>query len=596
MTAEIRVRAIAGLPLLVAALLAPVSGHAQALTTITEIGRSGAPGLALRLMDSQQPDSANDPAAWFEWERARIAMLVQWRQWQRGLARLDAIPAGMPPATQRWAATQRAWFRLALGDAPAARRDLRRLLWHNPSIDAAQRSAWRQLIVRSYLLEDDFDDAVTAMRRYQQDYRDAQPAWRVLRARVLLSAGQTGRVESILEGITTPEADALRTLDRLRQRAASPAKVFEETRKRAESIKSPQDKARAWAIAVHAAEAMSSSAWVALALDQGIRYAAALDRNDKLFALDARQLWAAYHRYGRLVGNSVQLLVGNDLAWMEEAEKSLPLAPIRARALLSVVAFEGASAEIRELAHGRLATLLAREPGGFFVLRELYLDTDRFPDIADVPASVRYRLADFALSRADIELATQIMSTLDSAPAGADVFEWQLRRARILTMGGRSDAAAAALHTLLESNHQPSAAALDRLLQVVFDLQAVGADQAVVGVLERVLAQPITPEQRREILFWRAESWKALHKYTLAAHDFMRSATLLDPQAADPWGQTARYNAAESLSEAGLVDDAERIYRALLRVTEDADRKGVLRMRLQQLWLRDAAQDNVGRD
>jgi tetratricopeptide (TPR) repeat protein len=307
-------------------------------------------------------------------------------------------------------------------------------------------------------------------------------------------------------------------------------------------------------------------------------------------------LWAAYRRYGRLVGNNVQLLVGNDLAWMEEAEKSLPLAPIRARALLSVVGFEGASAEIRELAHGRLATLLAREPGGFFVLRELYLDTEQFADIADVPASVRYRLADFALSRSDIQLATQIMSTLESAPAGADVFDWQLRRARILTMGGRSDAAAAVLHTLLEGNSQPSAAALDRLLQVVFDLQAVGADQEVVGVLEQVLALPISPEQRREILFWRAESWKALHKHTRAAHDFMRSATLLDPRAADPWGQTARYNAAESLSDAGLVDDARRIYRALLRITEDADRKGVLRMRLHQLWLRDAAQDNVGRD
>jgi tetratricopeptide (TPR) repeat protein len=452
------------------------------------------------------------------------------------------------------------------------------------------------LVVRSYLLDDDFDDAVTAMRRYQQDYRDEQPAWRVLRARVLLSAGQAGRVESILEGIATPEADALRMLGRLRQRAIPPGKVFEAARQRAESVKSPQDKARSWAVAVHAAEAMSSSARVALALDQGIRYAAALDRSDKLFALDARQLWAAYRRYGRLVGNNVQLLVGNDLAWVEEAEKSLPLAPIRARALLSVVGFEGTSDEIRELAHGRLATLLAREPGGFFVLRELYLDTEQFADIADVPASVRYRLADFALSRSDIELATQIMSTLDSAPAGADVFDWQLRRARILTMGGRSDAAAAVLHTLLEGNSQPSAAALDRLLQVVFDLQAVGADQEVVGVLEQVLALPISPEQRREILFWRAESWKALHKHTRAAHDFIRSATLLDPRAADPWGQTARYNAAESLSDAGLVDDARRIYRALLRITEDADRKGVLRMRLHQLWLRDAAQDNVGRD
>ena len=596
MTVYTRVQRIVFLPLLAALLIAPAPNRAQSLLTITDISRSGAPGLALRLMEDRQPDPADDPAGWFEWERARIAMLMQWRQWQRGLERLDAAPPGLPPTVQRWIATQKAWFHLALGDAQVARRGLRRLLWENQAIDSAQQRAWRRLIVRSYLLDDHFSDAVTAMRRYQQDYLDQEPAWRILRARVLLSAGQTGRVESVLEGITTPEADALRMLGRLRARAAPPEKVYEEARQRAETVGSARDKARAWAIAVHAAEAAGSSARVALALDQGIRYAAALDRSDKLFALDASQLWAAYQRYGRLVGNNVQLLVGNDLAWIEEAEKSLPLAPIRARALLSVAGFEGASAEIRELAHGRLATLLAREPGGYFVLKELYLDTDRFQDVAAVPASVRYRLADFALSRSDIELATRIMSTLDSAPAGADVFEWQLRRARILTMGGRSTEAATVLQSLLDGNNQPSETDLDRLLQVVFDLQAVGADEEVVEILGRLLALEISPQLRREILFWRADSWKALHKYTQAGHDFMRSATLLDPRAADPWAQTARYNAAESLSKAGLVDDARRIYRSLLRTTEDADRKGVLRMRLQQLWLRDTAGDNVGRD
>ncbi len=592
-----RLRRFSGTLLVAAMLMWPaVASRAQSLSTLTEIGKSGAPGLAMRLMDRSQPDAGSDPGAWFEWERERIALLVQYRQWQRGLERLDAAPAGLPPAVQRWVATQRAWIRLALGDAPGARRDLRRLLWQNPTVDAVQQRAWRQLVVRSYLVEKDFADAVTAMRRYQQDYRDEQPAWRLLQARVLLSAERAGPVEALLEGVTTPEAEALRLLGSLRAGAAQPSKVFDNARQRAEGAKAPREKARYWAIAVHAAQTLDSSARIALALDQGIRYAAALDRSDNLFALDPSRLWAAYQRFGRLVGNNVQLLVGNDLAWLEEAEKSLPLAPVRARALLSVVAFDSGSAEIRAIAHGRIADLLAAERGGFFVLKELYLDTARFPEIVDVPAPVRYRLADFALSRSDIELATRIMSTLDTAPAGADVFDWQLRRARILTMGGRSEPATQALLGLLDRGDQLSAAALDRLLQVVFDLQAVGAHQEVVRVLERVLALQITPEQRREVLFWRADSWRVLERYTEAAQDFMRSAMLIDPRAADPWGQTARYNAAESLSKAGLVDDAKRIYRALLRTTDDEDRRGVLRMRLQQLLLGDAAGDNVGRD
>ena len=57
----------------------------------------------------------------------------------------------------------------------------------------------------------------------------------------------------------------------------------------------------------------------------------------------------------------------------------------------------------------------------------------------------------------------------------------------------------------------------------------------------------------------------------------------------DPWAQTARYNAAESLQAAGLVDDARRIYQDLLRVTEDAARRSVLSHKIQQLWLNQAA-------
>jgi len=39
-----------------------------------------------------------------------------------------------------------------------------------------------------------------------------------------------------------------------------------------------------------------------------------------------------------------------------------------------------------------------------------------------------------------------------------------------------------------------------------------------------------------------------------------------------------------------LVDDARRIYQALLRVTEDAARRSVLSHKIQQLWLSQASQ------
>jgi len=53
----------------------------------------------------------------------------------------------------------------------------------------------------------------------------------------------------------------------------------------------------------------------------------------------------------------------------------------------------------------------------------------------------------------------------------------------------------------------------------------------------------------------------------------------------DPWGQTARFFAAESLADAGLVNDARHLYKGLLRVAQDENRKMVLRQRLQHLQL-----------
>jgi hypothetical protein len=53
----------------------------------------------------------------------------------------------------------------------------------------------------------------------------------------------------------------------------------------------------------------------------------------------------------------------------------------------------------------------------------------------------------------------------------------------------------------------------------------------------------------------------------------------------DPWAQTARYQAAKSLGEAGMAKDALYIYRQLLRITENPERRSVLRHELQQLRL-----------
>jgi len=81
---------------------------------------------------------------------------------------------------------------------------------------------------------------------------------------------------------------------------------------------------------------------------------------------------------------------------------------------------------------------------------------------------------------------------------------------------------------------------------------------------------------------------QALKQFDQAAYLYLKSATLTDPQAMDPWAQTARYRAAKALVKAGLLDDARRIYSSLMRATRDASRKAVLNSEIQRLRLVDA--------
>ncbi len=87
------------------------------------------------------------------------------------------------------------------------------------------------------------------------------------------------------------------------------------------------------------------------------------------------------------------------------------------------------------------------------------------------------------------------------------------------------------------------------------------------------------------MLFWVADSYKALGRPLEAAQLYLRSAILQDPFAMDPWAQTARYYAAEQLAAAGLPADARNIYRGLLNATKDPGRQAVLRNNIQQLML-----------
>lgn len=571
-------------------LLVSKQGMAQDLAAIAQLARDGAPGLALNLLDKTQPAAGENIQGWLFFERQRIDILRDWAQWDALSERLQKLPENAPEDFRHWANVEGVNAYLNSGRADTARELLRRMVWQaREPASPEQFSLYRRLIVRSYLVENNLGDAQRAMRRYQQDYGDKGREWQKLRARVLLQLDRAAEALRALNGIEDADYEtlALQWLAQLRSQSRPPKDILGAIRKAVDHKKSsPLDEARLWSVGAEAARDFGGRLTEARILETVLMSPASLPADDVLFAVSGDRLWNAYRQYALDQGNELQLLIGQDARWLDEAAKWAEKEPEKERALLTVVMLDGAEVETRRLAYQRYLESIRKMQEPMQLLRKLFIDTRMFSRIDAIPDQVRYLLVDDALSKNDMTLATRLMSGFEAVPAGADPFEWGLRRARILVLGGNHAEGITGLNKLLQGEPQLDRAAWDRVLQVVFDLQTVGRHQDAIALFKNILQWPLDTQLQREILYWQADSYKALHDYPRAAWLYLKSATLLDARGLDPWGQTARFQAAEVLAEAGLPEDARRIYEGLLRVTREPERRAAIKYKLQELWLK----------
>ena len=575
---------------LCAALLAPataLSASQPALDELSDLARGGAPGLALKLMADGQPALEEDAAGWMAWERERIYLLLSNGREREVVARVGALPEGLPEHFRLWAVTQRAAALLDLGESDEARQRLRRLIWSTGEPPPTEAMAtWRRLIIRGYLQEGRVEEAHAAMLRYQQDYGDGGEEWLRLRARVLIRAERHEDALELLEESRGNEGRLLRLLAGLRLGQEDPEAVRRAAARMADARKT-EERLRPMArlLAAEAAERGGDHERAVRALERvfGERQ---LERTlGELFELEVERLWRAYERLGERLGNESQLLIGQDAAWFEAAGKAVKRRPTQAAGLFALLAFNAHDPARGEAAHRELVRLVAEDEEGRRRARRLYLEASRFAELEAVPETVRYPLLDHALADGDIPLASELMASLPRPPEGSDETEWSLRRARVLILGGQDAAGIEVLEGLLDGDQPLAVERIDRLLQVLFDLQSVGRHAEAAGLFGRILGRGADDRQRREIYYWLADSTKALGNHAEAARLYLKSAGLFDPYALDQWAQSARYAAAEALAEAGLADDARVLYKRLLAATNDPAREAVLRRKLQELWL-----------
>lgn len=564
-------------------LLAQAAGEDEALAQVRAFTQGGATQLSLRLIDRQQP-APTDVENWMRWEKQRYALYRAQRDWAALTARVASLPDGLPDEFLRWVHTEAARAELNAGHAGAARRLLRAQLLAGTG-NPDEQAEWRQLVIRSYLLDNNVTDALTAVAAYRADFNANAPAWRLLEATILIRAGRARDAYTRLGDIKTHDAQLLTLIAALRGGVLPPATVLTRAQALAEETRQkPALSFQAWALAAEAAGRARDWPRQLHALERALTLARAQAASEQLVAVRADDLWQAYAHHAESVGNAARLLVGDDAAWLKLAGSYTRDEALPARAVHALLVSLGASAETRELASRQLADSLV-EDGRGEVLRALYATSSRYPGIESVPEYVRYRLADLALAGYDIEFAARCLQGLDRPPNGEDPNAWALRQARVFIYAGKYGEANALLTGILTGPDKLTDTFTERYLQVIFDLQAAERHAQAIGLLETLMQRVENPRTRREILYWIAESKAALGEPQQAAELYLRSASYNHPTGGDMWGQTARFHAAEQLGRAGLTQDARLVFQALLRHTADAKQRAVIERQIQQLWL-----------
>ena len=565
------------------------SGSAdQQLDVLKNISASGAPFLTLKMLDQAQPGVDQDLYQWILWEQERLKILSEWKQWNDLLVRVEGLPKDLPDQFRQQASSYRIKAYIELGQNRTARKLLREQLWQTEAGASGEYHQWRQQVIRTYLNDGRIDDARVAMLRLQQDFEVDDREWLLLRARVLM---QSRRYDEVIELLTRRldwESLSMRLLAEYRSGQHNAQTLWDLAKKRIELIQDDkQQLATYWTIAAIAAQAMSPvDEVVALEARLGLD----IDDSINLHKIDADQLWEAYLRYARLVGNRSELLLGDDDSWLQLAAKARKITPVKARSLYALLMTESSDNDVRkQAAQGFLQTVNLEQDDKQVLLDRLFNRSERFRRAEQIPVQIRFQLVDLALKHARIVDATRLMSGLNTIPDGSRPLDWLLRRSRVLLLGGQLQQGNEVLDELIAAYQEPNDEDTDRILQVLFDLQTLQANEQAVKNFRQLLNLGISPKQRREILFWMADSFKAMQQYERAALMYLQSAMFTGPDSMDPWAQTARFNAAESLQKAGLIDDARRVYQKLLQVTKEPARRSVLRHNIQQLWLTQSA-------
>jgi len=559
-----------------------------------------APGLAFKYLQREQPEySQQQPAQWLYWEQKRIALLKYMRRWQDVNKRVsqqekNLLSTKITAGDRNWFLTEQLRALIELKQYSLALGKTRKLMWGASALVKSKSfAAWRRIIIQIYLNQGNTNDAQSAMRRYQQDYgellNEDGVSWLQLQAELLIQLEQYKDAIKILSKINTDESRALILIAKLNAQIISPPEVLDSVQLALASEDENVERIVLYKYVALVAAMTAGEVDQSISLLEALLSEQQLSLSDSLIQIgkvkiNATTLWDYYLNKGNNVANRKGLLKGDDENWYTLASNLFQDQPLTAKSLFAVLSLQAKEVLHRELAMKQLVNLIEVNNQPLELVNRLFTESDYITDMKHVPLEVRYRLIDYSLLHGDVKAAAALMADLDKPPEDQAQFDWNLRRARVLVLSGSFKTGAEVLLEMLHMQ-QLDAKQIAKYLQVVFDLQAVEQHKLSLWLFDELDKLVEDVHIRRELTFWRAESYHGLKQYDLAAYLFLKSAVSPD-KVFDPWYHTATFRAAESLMEAGLLEDARQRFMHLLRITENSARKAVIRQRLQTIQLK----------
>jgi tetratricopeptide (TPR) repeat protein len=177
------------------------------------------------------------------------------------------------------------------------------------------------------------------------------------------------------------------------------------------------------------------------------------------------------------------------------------------------------------------------------------------------------------------------MKTLQEPPEGKTVFDWRMRKARVLILQGEYDESEAIIRKTFIEKPKITRVELDRYIQVLFDFQTVQQHRQAINLFDLLYIDGLDEKVQREIFFWKAESFYSLEEFDHAALFYLKSSRAVTDASNDLWAQSARFKAGQALMRAKIYDDSEKVFKELLLITDSETRKALINQNLQKIRL-----------